>query len=556
MKNLKILFITGIATLIVSGCGTSVAPIISAPIENIDTQPLKITDLNEDQLKNWPAMDLVTDTVPGMSVNKAYSEILNNRKKGVKVIVAVIDSGVDIEHEDLKDVIWTNKDEIPNNGIDDDKNGYIDDIHGWNFLGDIVVENLEYTRIVKTLGKKYEGKTEASISATDLEEFKWFKKAEAEYKKEYQKALTNKTRFEQMLGQLKPAHEAITKKLGKEDYSTQDLSAIENPTETEKQQIAMLSQMLLYGDSIPGVIKELQGGLDYFGGKLETHLNLNKDFRAVLGDNPDDFSDNKYGNNDVDGPTEDEEDVMHGTHVAGIIAAKRNNGIGIDGVAGNVEIMVIRAVPDGDEYDKDIALAIRYAVDNGAKIINTSFGKYYSPHPEWVWDAIKYAEKHDVLIVNAAGNDGVNLDTVQVYPNDQILNGDEISDTFLTVGALNYKYGSEMVAPFSNYGKTSVDVFSPGMKIWSTIQKDKYRFLQGTSMASPEVAGIAAVLRSYFPKLSAAKVKQIIMKSGLAPKTQVILGGDSGNKDSFQNISTSGKIANLYNALILASKTK
>ncbi len=556
MKFLKPLLFVGTTTLLLSGCGSSVAPIISAPIENIDTQPLKISSLNEDQLKKWPAMDLVTDTVPGMSVNKAYSQILNNRKNGVKVIVAVIDSGVDIEQEDLKDVIWTNKDEIPNNGIDDDKNGYIDDIHGWNFLGDIVAENLEYARIVKNLGKKYEGKTEASVSATDLEEFKWFKKAEAEYQKEYQQALANKTRYEQILGQLKPAHEAMTKKLGKEDYSAKDLSGIENPTETEKQQIGMLSQMLLYGDSIPGVIEELQGGVDYFGGRLETHFNLNKDFRAVLGDNPDDFSDNKYGNNDVDGPTEDEEDVMHGTHVAGIIAAKRNNGIGMDGVAGNVEIMVVRAVPDGDEYDKDIALAIRYAVDNGAKIINTSFGKYYSPHPEWVWDAIKYAAKHDVLIVNAAGNDGVNLDTVQVYPNDQILNGDEISDTFLTVGALNYKYGSEMVAPFSNYGKTSVDVFSPGMKIWSTIQKDKYRFLQGTSMASPEVAGLAAVIRSYFPKLSAAKVKQIIMNSGLAPKTQVILGGDPSNKDSFQNISVSGKMANLYNALILASKTK
>jgi subtilisin family serine protease len=348
----------------------------------------------------------------------------------------------------------------------------------------------------------------------------------------------------------------MVKKLGKEDYTQKDLASIQNPTEAEQQQIGMLTQMFAYGSTIPEVIERIQGGVDYFTTKLDSHLNTSKDFRSVLGDNPNDITDTNYGNNDVDGPTEDEEDVMHGTHVSGIIAAKRNNGIGMDGVANNVEIMVLRAVPDGDEYDKDIALAIRYAVDNGAKVINTSFGKYYSPHPEWVWDAIKYASKNDVLIVNAAGNEGIDLDEVQVYPNDQVLNGEDFSETFLTVGALNYKYGSEMVAPFSNYGKTSVDVFSPGVKIWSTIQKDQYQFLQGTSMASPEVAGLAAVIRSYFPKLSAKQVKQIIMDSGLSPKTQVILGGDPSNKDYFTNISKSGKMANLYNALILASKTK
>lgn len=556
MKLLKPLFIASAATLLLTSCGSTVAPLVSAPIENIDTQPLKITPLSDTEIKKWPAMDLVKDTVPGMSVDKAYAQIISTLKPGKKVIVAVIDSGVDIEHEDLKDVIWTNTDEIPNNGIDDDKNGYIDDIHGWNFLGDEVAENLEYTRIIKRLGKKYEGQTEATVSASDRKEFSLYKKAKAEYDKEYQQASSNKTRYEQMLSQLNAAHQAMVKKLGKENYTQKDLAAIQNPTETEQQQIAMLSQMFAYGNTIPEVIERIQGGVDYFTTKLDSHLNLEKDFRSVVGDNPYDITDAVYGNNDVDGPTEDEKDVMHGTHVAGIIAAKRNNGIGMDGVAGNVEIMVVRAVPDGDEYDKDIALAIRYAVDNGAKIINTSFGKYYSPNPEWVWDAIKYASKKDVLIVNAAGNDGVDLDEVQVYPNDQLLNGEDFSETFLTVGALNYKYGSEMVAPFSNYGKTSVDVFSPGVKIWSTVQKDQYQFLQGTSMASPEVAGVAAVIRSYFPKLSAKQVKQIIMDSGLSPKTQVILGGDPSNKDYFTNISKSGKMANLYNALILASKTK
>jgi subtilisin family serine protease len=226
----------------------------------------------------------------------------------------------------------------------------------------------------------------------------------------------------------------------------------------------------------------------------------------------------------------------------------------MDGVANNVEIMVVRAVPDGDEYDKDIALAIRYAVNNGAKVINTSFGKYYSPHPEWVWDAIKYAADKDVLIVNAAGNEGINLDQTLVYPNDQKETGAEISDTFLTVGALNTSYGQEMVASFSNYGVSNVDVFAPGVKIWATTPLNTYEYLQGTSMAAPAVAGVAAVIRSYFPKLSAKQVKQILMNSGLSSKTKVVLGGDESNQEVFSTVSKSGNMVNLYNALIMASK--
>src|SRR5690606_20284661 len=241
-------------------------------------------------------------------------------------------------------------------------------------------------------------------------------------------------------------------------------------------------------------------------------------------------------------------------HVAGIIAAQRNNKLGMDGVANNVEIMAIRAVPDGDEYDKDIALAIRYAVDNGAKVLNTSFGKYYSPQADWVYDAIKYAASKDVLIVNAAGNDGLDLDTVNVYPNDQFDNGSEMGDSFLTVGALNYKYGSDVVASFSNYGKINVDVFAPGVKIWATTPLSTYEFLQVTSMAAPAVAGVAAMIRSYYPKLSAPQVKQIIMDSGLSTNTQVVLSGEPSNTDSFTNISKSGKMVNLYNALIMADK--
>ncbi|WP_082830790.1 S8 family peptidase [Cochleicola gelatinilyticus] len=553
MTSIKTSLFAVAAAAFLSGCGSTSAPILSTPIENIDTIPLKIAPLSDAETKQWPAKDLVADTIPGMSVDKTYSELIKNRK-GEKVIVAVIDSGIDIEHEDLKNVIWTNQDEIPGNGKDDDNNGYIDDIHGWNFLGDIVAENMEYVRYMRKLGSKYEGKTETSISAADREEFAIYQRAKAEYEKEFQELNGNLTRYQGILANVKPAHEAISKKLGKEDYTSKDLDAIQNPTVEQQGQIAGLKQMLSFGDSVPEVINQLEDGVHYFDGRLKSHFDMETDFRGVLGDNPDMMDGKAYGNNDVDGPDPKKEDAMHGTHVAGIIAAERDNGIGMNGVAKNVEIMVVRAVPDGDEYDKDIANAIRYAVDNGAKVINTSFGKYYSPHPEWVWDAIKYAADKDVLIVNAAGNEGFDLDGVQVYPNDQEGINTEISETFLTVGALNFKYGGELVATFSNFGKSNVDVFAPGVKIWSTTPLNEYQYLQGTSMASPEVAGVAAMIRSYYPTLSAKQVKQLLMDSGLPTKTSVVLGGDPSNQNSFTNISTSGKMVNMYNAFIMASK--
>ena len=227
----------------------------------------------------------------------------------------------------------------------------------------------------------------------------------------------------------------------------------------------------------------------------------------------------------------------------------------MDGVADNAQIMVVRTVPDGDEYDKDVALAIRYCVDNGAKVLNTSFGKGYSPHPEWVWDAIQYASDNDVLIVNAAGNDGMNLDENITYPTD-LRPGEtqEIGNTFITIGASGPSYDEALVANFSNYGKNNVDLFSPGVKIWSTTPLNTYEYLQGTSMAAPAVAGVAAVIRSYFPKLSAEQVKQILMDSGLSGPDRVVLGGDPSNADRFDNISKSGRLVNLYNALIMAEQ--
>ena len=551
MKNLKP-FLLATTTLLLASCGSSVAPIDATLLKNSNSLTLKTEKVEDIQLKVWSATDLATDTIPGMSVDKAYAELIPNLK-GTNVIVAVIDSGIDIEHEDLKNVIWINRGEIPNNGIDDDKNGFIDDVHGWNFLGDIVGENLEFTRIVRRYDGKFNGKDIAEISEVDMETFVLYQKAKAEQNKNYDETEANRDRYTQMLKEVTDADNIISKKLGKEDYTAEELAAIIDPDDDEQKNIAVLTQMLSYGGSIPEFMVRLNGGIDYYDGRMKNHFNMDTDFRGVLNDNPYDITDTSYGNNDVDGPNPKKEDALHGTHVAGIIAAQRGNGIGMDGVAQNVEIMVVRAVPDGDEYDKDVALAIRYAVDNGAKVINTSCGAY-SQNPECARAAIKYAGKKDVLIVNAAGNDGIDLDITTSYPNDQNGTGEEMSDNFITIGALNYKYGEEMVATFSNYGATSVDLFSPGVKIWSTTPLDTYEYLQGTSMASPNVAGVAAMIRSYYPKLSAKQVKQVLMDSGLHTSTPVIVGGEESNIQPFDAISKSGNTANLYNALIMASK--
>lgn len=551
---LKSCLLTGL-TVALAGCGSSVPAIVSTPIENIDQMPLKVSDLTEEELRTWPYADLATDTVPGMSVEKAYDEIIKNHE-GKTVIVGVIDSGVDIEHEDLDGVIWTNEDEKPGNGKDDDNNGYVDDIHGWNFLGDAVHENLEYVRIYKALKPKYDAIPVSSVDPADQKEFELYQRAKAEYNKEYNETLGVKNQYESIRQQLTTSHEVVSEALGKEAYTAEELAAWEASTPEMQQHKAFLSQVMMgVGSNIPDAIDQLEDAIDYYAGRLEYHLNLEHDGRAIVGDDPNDLSDRDYGNNDVTGPTPDKEDIKHGTHVAGIIAAERDNEKGIKGIANNVEIMALRAVPDGDEYDKDIALAIRYAVDNGAKVINTSFGKYFSTHPEWVTDAIEYAAEHDVLIVNAAGNEGTNLDETNVYPNDQFVEApSEVADNFLTVGALHYVYGSDMLASFSNYGETNVDVFAPGTQIWSTTPNNEYEFLQGTSMAAPAVAGIAAMIRSFYPKLTANQVKQIIMDSGLSSSATVVIGGDPANTAKFGKLSTSGNMANLYNALILADK--
>ena len=524
-----------LSLLVLIGCG-STGGLVLTPVANIDTTPLKISDLTPAEKQNWGHLDLVSDTIPGMSVDKAYEDIIKN-KKGKKVIVAVLDSGMDLSHEDLDDVLWTNKGEKPGNNKDDDGNGYVDDIHGYNFLGESYNEQLEYTRMLKlNIGNQ-------AVLA----------KAKTKLDTEYQTTLENKQRYEQIIQAVNEADAAVKKQLEKESYTKQEVAAIKTTDESMLRNKAILTQMFGIKPTIPEVLEELGDGIEYFTEQL--NYNLNKDFngRTIVGDDPYNLNDTGYGNGNPNNRVDDE---SHGTHVAGIIAAERNNGKGANGVANNVALMSIRAVPNGDEYDQDIALGIRYAVDNGAKVINGSFGKSFSPNAEWVYDAIKYAAEKDVLFVHAAGNDGADLDDASNpnFPNDQINNGAEFSDNVITVGALDPNYGSELLASYSNYGKINVDVFAPGTDIYSSYPNNEYEFSPGTSMAAPAVAGVAALLFSQYPNLTASQVKKIILQSGLPIKTKVVLGGDSSKSATLQSISVSGKIVNAYNALIMASK--
>lgn len=496
--------------------------------QTADKSLAKKAPLTENELQRWSHLDLIKDSIPGMSVDKAYAELLKN-KKGSKVIVGVIDSGVDIDHNDLKSVIWTNKKEIPGNGIDDDKNGYTDDVHGWNFLGESNNENLELVRIIK--------------KADDGSET--YKAALADYEKKNDKMAKEKFQVDFIVA----ADKNVREYLKKDNYNAEDVNSI-NTTDKKiyQSKMVMLSMIEQAGE---GFRDEINDYKEYIYDQANFNLNKEFDGRKPVGDNPEDIKDKKYGNNVV--YSKDRKDSLHGTHVAGIIAQVRGNGIGGDGVAANVEILPIRAVPNGDEYDKDIALAIRYAVDNGAKVINGSFGKDYSPHKEWVWEAMKYAESKDVLLVFAAGNDGKDIDVEPSFPADTKDKKTEISKNVLTIGALDNAYGENMIADFSNYGQKNVDIFSPGVKIYATVPDNKFKYEQGTSMASPNAAGVAALIRSYYPSLKAAQVKEIIMQSGTPINFDVVVG-KTAEKMPFSKTCVSGKIINAYNALKLADK--
>lgn len=506
----------------------------------------------------WYLRDPQLDKTPGTGTTRAYAELMKGRVP-TAVVVAVIDSGIDTAHVDLKPILWRNPGEIPGNGIDDDKNGYIDDVHGWNFLGgkdgrNISVETLEVTRVVAKLGPRFAGKTSAQIKAADKADYALYLRAKKAYDAKRKELTSGLAQADQMTGPLTQMTDALKEKLNVTRLDTATMrQAAAQVSDTEiKALLTSLYQNMKQGGiaDTDALLAELNSELKDQREQLDYSLNPKFNARAdIVKDNPDDVTQRNYGNNDVTGP-----DALHGTHVAGIIAAVRDNNLGIQGIAGSpVRVMSVRAVPNGDERDKDVANAIRYAVDNGAQIINMSFGKEFSPQRPAVEAAYKYAASKNVLLVHAAGNEDDNLDVNPHYPASFYLDG-SVPPNLLTVGASGPTDDENLPASFSNYSKRQVDVFAPGVGIYSTLPGNKYGPESGTSMASPVTAGVAAVLKSYYPSLSAADLKRIIRQSAQVHHTLVLVPGENGKKADFSTLSATGGIVDLYAALQLAAQ--
>ncbi len=526
----------------------------------------KLIIAQNNSTKGWHLLSQSKDSFYGVDLAKAYQFIKEKKRKANTVIIAVLDSGVDTTHEDLKANLWRNPKEIPNNGIDDDGNGYIDDVYGWNFLGGKDGRNLkkasgENTRFYHQFKSKFFGK-KIDTSLMNIEEkyiYKsWIRSTYAiEISTDEQ---TNVAYVEIALRSLKRFDKILREDMGKDTFTTEELEKYAPKTDLgKKAKMGYLNGMKIFTfeSDIKNteVIEELNNYVEGKKAAIEAKDKAPADIRAeFIKDNYADINDKFYGNNDVMG-----ENAKHGTHVSGIIAAQRNNGIGMDGVADNVQIMTLRVVPDGDEYDKDIALAIFYAVDNGAKIINMSFGKSFSPEKRWVDSAIEYAASKDVLIIHAAGNEKSNLEIKENYPNPYFLISQKKATNFLTIGASSdEKISGSLTANFSNYGKETVDFFAPGEKIYSTLPGgNQYGNLDGTSFASPLVAGIAGLLRSYYPELSAMQIKEALEKSAtkIEDRFTTFIPGTT-TKTSFSELCKNGGIVNALTAITNADKMK
>ncbi|MCU0369593.1 MAG: S8 family peptidase [Cyclobacteriaceae bacterium] len=500
---------------------------------------------------DWFLRDPEQDSLQGVSAERAYETLLKG-KPSRPVIVAVIDSGIDIDHEDLKSVIWVNEKEIPGNGTDDDKNGYIDDVFGWNFIGgkegNVDADTYELTREYIRLKQKYEGVEASKVSKKQKAEYEQYVKLKEKYV-----ALKEKNEQQYKL------YSGIYRNMSFSIDTLKVLMKVDKITAEELKKFETNDPTLLFAkgfllsmyrnmgeeEEIESYVTELKEAVDYYEVIVKYGYNEEFDSRVIVGDDINNLSERNYGNNDVKGP-----DPRHGTHVAGIIAADRKNEIGIKGIADNVKIMVVRAVPNGDERDKDVANAIMYAVDNGAQIINMSFGKSFSPQKAAVDKAVRYAEQKGVLLIHAAGNDGENIDVENNFPTRFYLDGKEAKN-WLEVGASSWGSDDDFVGSFSNYGKKGVSLFAPGVEIYSTVPGNKYENESGTSMASPTAAGVAALLMSYFPELTAVQVRDILMKS-TRKFDNLKVQKPGGGKTEFSQLSASGGLINAYEAVKMA----
>ncbi len=505
--------------------------------------------------ENWHLLDKQTDNIPGISLKKAYDLLKKHGKTSSQVIVAVLDSGLDVNHEDIISVLWKN-DDIPGNQIDDDANGYADDVHGWNFIGgkngeSVEAETLENTRVYRKLKEVFQGKTKFTITPKEQNEYETYlasMKRFNEGKRKLESAIKNNQEEYDFFHKLIPP---LQKVVGKELFTERELQKtrikdreVDNLRSNFFRILDRNKKRELTSEKLIEHYTELSSRMETLKTRLQFNYSLEFDGRKIIGDDPTNLREKDYGNNDVTKRSE------HGTHVSGIIAAARNNSIGMNGIADNVLIMPIRNTPMGDEADKDVANGIRYAVDNGAKIINMSFGKDFSPQKGIVDEAIKYAQKNGVLLVHAAGNDSKNTDYFYNYPT-ALFNDGNIASNWIEVGASSMNMDEKLPAKFSNYGNEAIDIFAPGVDIYATLPDNKYGTRSGTSMAAPVVSGVAALLLSYFPRLTPEQVCSIIKESGIKYELDVLKPG-TDDKVSFSSLSKTGKIVNAYEAIKLA----
>ena len=509
--------------------------------------------MQNNDLKTWYHKDFSTTNVYGVNTNNAYKFLESKGLKPRTVVVGVLDSGVEVDHPGLINNMWKNPNEIPNNGIDDDKNGYVDDIYGWNFIGgktaDVDADNLEVTRMVKKYQPIFEGTDSAKNRANQAkmpEEYAMYQKS----KKLFDEKGSEAKQYYQYFSGFNNAIPSIVKTLNGKTLTKANLAAIKPASQEDSRNLQILNSLVQEAENVgktPKEVeellkKEVEGALKHYESQATKHYNLDFDPRKeIVGDNYDNYNEKHYGNNHYEGS-----DASHGTHVSGIIAGLPHGNEVQYGVAHKVaKIMTVRAVPDGDERDKDVANAIRYAVDNGAKILNMSFGKAVSPGKKHVWEAMKYAEKKGVLLVKAAGNDNQNIGENEYFPTNFMKQSDEkpFVSNMIVVGA-STNNSQNLRARFSNYNGKMVDVFAPGQEIYSTVPDAKYEYLQGTSMASPVVAGAAAVLWAYMPSLTPQQIKEALVKT--VNKSTVNANVDSNA--NFDQISVAGGVIDLYKA--------
>jgi cell wall-associated protease len=512
----------------------------------------------EGERNDWHFLDPDKDRVAGAAIYSAYK--LLKFRQSHPVLVAVIDCPVDYGHEDLMPVIWKNEKEIPGNQIDDDKNGYVDDINGWFFNCSktgipVEHEQPEETQIYAQGRKRFEGMASTPTDKATLYDFKIFERAKAKFEKgrkrakDFERVFSDSVRFAQVLKEM--------------------LNQAQNPVDQEQ-----MDQWKLPEDSFSvsarAVVKEIYQpriqAFHQFVRNMRTQFpnlreaksslwkyDYNPDFnpRDQVSENKNLFWEKGYGSGFLKDPASLDND--HGTHIAGIIAGKRGNGKGIEGIADNVKIMTLGVVPSsGDERDKDVANAIKYAVDNGAKIINMSFAKRFSPMKKNIDEALKYADSKGVLLFHAGGNSGENGDSLFQFPICQYEDG-KSCPSLINVGNSGPDLNENLVVSSSNWGKKNTHLFAPGKLIFSTTPGNTYENLTGTSMATPVVAGVAALLWSYFPELSAAELKNILLLSSFKPNNLVKKPG-SGEMIPFSSLSQSGGIVNAKEAVILADK--